>query len=146
VTRWLLDTNVISELDRTKPSAEVIRWLKTQESPSLHVSVVSLAEIKQGIERLTDPLRRNRFDAWLDGTIRPLFEGRILDLSEEILVRWLFLGAELRRGGATLPSPDTLIAATAIYMQMNVVTRDVKHFSLCGVPVLNPWTGEEFHP
>jgi hypothetical protein len=99
-----------------------------------------MAEIRFGIELVADPARRADLNAWLTHTLRPLFEGRIVPISEEVLVRWRHAVEAGRRRGHTYSEPDVLIAASALVEQLVVVSRDVRDFVEAGAPVLNPWT------
>ena len=139
MTGWLVDTNVISELRRPRPDPRVVAFMATQPLESLHVSVVTVAEIRFGIERQADAVVRVELADWLAQRVRPLFGERVLPLSEDALLRWRLLEEEGRRSGHTWPQPDLLIAATALQYGLTVVTRDVKGFVRARVPVLDPW-------
>ena len=137
---FLLDTNIISELRRPRPEPTVIGFVEAQPEDSLFVSEVTLAEIRFGIEQLDDPVRRATIQAWLDHTLRPLFRGRTLPVSEDVILRWRLILEIGRRRGHTFGQLDLLIGATAAAEELVVVSRDVAHFMAAGVPVLNPWT------
>lgn len=132
---YLLDTNVLSALRRRQRHAQVMRWVSTQRSSDLHVSVISLGEIERGIARARR--RDARFAAllaqWLDDTIN-LYAGRILPIDLGAARRWGFLSQALGHQDA-----DLLLAATALERGLTVVTRNVRHFEPTGVPVLNPF-------
>ena len=87
MTGWLIDTNVISELRKPRPEERVVSFVSRQPLDSLFISTVTFAEIRFGIEKLNDPARRAQIAAWLENEMRPLFEGRILPLSEDILLK-----------------------------------------------------------
>lgn len=145
MTRWLLDTNVISELYRSRPHEKVTSWFASERKSSLHVSTVTLAEIRFGIEIRDDPVIRAQLSAFLQDVVRPLFDGRVLQAGEEELLAWRLLADRANKAGRPLPQPDSLIAAIALVHSMRVVTRDVDPFVYAGVPVLNPWTGQRFN-
>lgn len=84
---WLLDTNVVSELRRLKPNPEVVNFVGRQNGNDLYVTEVTFAEIVYGIEQLSDPARRADLQSWLDNTLRPLFGGRVLGITEDVIVR-----------------------------------------------------------
>jgi predicted nucleic acid-binding protein len=78
VTGWLLDTNVLSELRRPKPDAKAVAFVSAQSLGLLHVSVVTFAEIRFGIESVKDLSRRMELNDWLEHKLRPMFEDRVL--------------------------------------------------------------------
>ncbi len=140
MTGWLLDTNVISELRRPRPNPHVVAFVAAQPEDQLFLSEVTLAEIRFGIEQLSDPERRAALSAWLNTTLRPLFVRRILPLTEDVILRWRLMVEAGRRRGHTFGQPDLFIAATAAEAGLTVVTRDTIDFEAAGVPVFNPWT------
>jgi predicted nucleic acid-binding protein len=140
VRGWLLDTNVVSELRKTKPDAKVIAFIAAQPGETLFVTDVTLAEITYGIEQLSDAARRTDLRLWLERNLRPLFDGRILAITEDVIVRWKTMIVEGRRRGHTFGQPDLFIAAIAALQDMVVVSRDVGEFIEAGVPVFDPWS------
>jgi predicted nucleic acid-binding protein len=140
MTGWLLDTNVLSELRRLKPQRRVVAFIEAQPLELLYVSSVTLAEIRFGIELVADANRRAQLDDWLAHRVRPTFEQRVLQVSEDIMFKWRLLVEEGRRSGHTFSQPDLIIAATALYHGLTVVSRDTADFQRAGVPILNPWT------
>ena len=139
---WLLDTNVISELRRRRPSARVRTFVAGQPLEDLFVSTVTLAEIRYGIETVDDPIRRAELNDWLLHRVRPLFDQRVLEVSEDVMFKWRLLVEEGRKAGHTFSQPDLIIAATALHHGLTVVTRDTGDFKLARVPLLNPWVDE----
>jgi predicted nucleic acid-binding protein len=138
---WLLDTNVISEL-RKGPRAvsNVRRWAELQPPAACFLSRVTLAEVRLGIERVSDPVFRGELEGWLRDGVRAWFGSRILDVDEAVLVMWRQLTWEGQKGNYTYSQPDALIAATAKVHDLTVVTRNVGDFVRAGVGVLDPWT------
>ena len=136
---WLLDTNILSELRRPLPEPRVEAFLLSQDLDSLYISVVTLAEFRFGIELAADATRRSAINDWLAKKIRPMFEGRVLPITEEIMLRWRLLVEEGRRVGHTFPQPDLIIAATAIEHNLTLVTRDRRGFDKVRIPIVNPW-------
>ena len=106
---------------------------------ALYISVVSIAEIRFGIELQQDVTRRAELNEWLTLTLRPTFAGRILPVTEDILLKWRTLMEEGRKSGHTYSHPDLLLAATAFQHGLTVVTRDRTDFDKARVPVSNPW-------
>lgn len=136
---WLLDTNILSELRRPKPDAKVLAFIETLPLDEIYVSVVTLAELRFGIEIAADTARRADLNAWLANIIRPMFDQRVLPITEEIMLKWRILVEEGRKTGHTFSQPDLIIAATAAHHGMTVVTRDHSQFDKAHVPVINPW-------
>lgn len=105
----------------------------------LHISVVTLAEIRFGIELVGDPHRRDGLNDWLAHKVRPMFDGRVLPITEDIMLKWRLLVEEGRKTGHTFSQPDLIIAVTALHHGLTVVTRDRSEFDMAHVPVVNPW-------
>jgi hypothetical protein len=139
VTGWLLDTNVLSELRRPRPERKVVSFVAEQPLDLLHVSAVTLAEIRFGIELLGDATRRAALHDWLTHKVRPMFEQRILEISEDVVFKWRVLVEAGRKAGHTYSQPDLFIAATALHHGLTVVSRDTREYQRAGVPVLDPW-------
>ena len=137
---WLLDTNILSEIRRLRPESKVLAFISCNPLDELYISSVTLAELRFGIELLSEgSARREELDNWLTGTIRPMFERRVLPVTEDIMFRWRVLLEEGRKTGHTFSQPDLIIAATALHHGLTVVTRDRSDFDKARVPVLNPW-------
>ena len=140
MTGWLLDTNILSELRRPTPEKLVIAFIAEQPLEALFVSTVTLAEIRFGIELITDPSRRAALHDWLTHKIRPMFAQRVLPVTEDVMFKWRLLVEEGRKAGHTHSQPDLIIAATALQHGLTLVTRDVVDFARIGMDVLNPWS------
>jgi predicted nucleic acid-binding protein len=141
VSGWLLDTNILSELRRPKPEPKVTAFIAAQPLESLFISTVTLAEIRFGIELLPDASRRSELNDWLSLKIRPLFKQGVLEITEDIMLKWRLLVEEGRKVGHTFSQPDLIIAATAQHYGITVVTRDTADYAKARVAVLNPWAG-----
>lgn len=138
---FLLDTNVVSELVRPKPEARVAHWIEGIDEILLHLSVLTLGEIRKGIVSLRDPARQVTLGAWLDGDLVVRFTDRILPIDEAVADRWGRLAAEAETAKRSLPVIDGLLAATALQHNLTLVTRNVKDVAITGVPLFNPWAG-----
>ena len=134
---FLLDTVVVSEPMRKAPDRQVIAWLSAADERTLHLSVITLGEIRKGIDLLPDRPRRDHLERWL-GDLRERFGERVLPIDEAVANRWGQLCATT--AAQPLPSIDAQIAATALYHGLTLVTRNVADVGRSGVPVLNPWT------
>lgn len=136
---WLLHTNVLSELRRKRPQPSVTQFIAAQPLADLFVSEVTFAEIRFGIERVDDPARRAELHQWLTERLRPLFDQRVLPVTEDILLQWRLMIEAGRKRGHTFSHPDILIAATAARNGLTVVSRGTSDFAAAGVAVFNPW-------
>lgn len=139
MTGWLLDTNVISELRRPHADRNVLAFVASQALESLFISTVTLAEIRFGIELVADASRRADLTDWLTHKVRPLFEQRVLPVSEDVMLKWRLMVEEGRKAGHTFSQADLIIAATGAHHGLTVVTRDVSDFERARVPCVNPW-------
>jgi len=138
---WLLDTNILSELRRPKPEPKVVAFVAAQPLEDLHISVVTLAEIRFGMEVLPDVKRRSDLNDWLTHEVRPMFEHRVLPISENIMLKWRLLVEEGRKAGHTFSQPHLIIAATGQHHGLTVVSRDTSEYTEARVNVFNPWVG-----
>jgi predicted nucleic acid-binding protein len=137
---WLLDTNILSELRRLKPEPKVLGFIAQHSLDDLYISVVSLAELRFGIELLADESdRRNELNNWLTHYVRPMFHERILPITEDVMLQWRILVEHGRKAGYTYSQPDLIIAATGLHYGLTIVTRNRTDFDKAGVPVVNPW-------
>ena len=138
---WLLDTNIVSELRKKHPDNGVKTWADAQVAASLFLSTITLAEIRYGIERQSEPGFRNELETWLDNVLRPWFADRILPVDEEVILEWRRMVARGRERSITFSQPDLFIAATAHVHSLTVCTRNERDFLRAEVPVFNPWSG-----
>jgi toxin FitB len=130
---------VVSELRRARPAQKLRAFVAGQPGDLLFTSNVTFAEVRFGIEQMVDPARRSDLMHWLDRTLRPLFAGRVLPVTEDVLLRWRLMLEVGRKSGHTYSEPDLLIAALAVLADLIVVSRDTSEFIAAGVPVFDPW-------
>jgi toxin FitB len=140
VRGWLLDTNVVSELRKPKPTLAVTEFVAAQPGEALFTTQITFGEIRFGIEQLEDPARRADICSWLDRTLRPLFAGRVLAITEDVIVRWKTMVVEGQKHRHTFGQPDLFIAAIAALENLVVATRDTREFVAAGVPAFDPWS------
>jgi len=140
VSDWLLDTNILSELRRRRPEPKVLEFIAAQPLERLHISVVTLAEIRFGIEQLPELPRRSELNEWLARKVRPMFDQRVLPITEDLMLRWRLLVEEGRKAEHTFSQPDLIIAATGLHFGMTIVSRETAEYQEARAPVFNPWT------
>ncbi|MGA3257663.1 MAG: type II toxin-antitoxin system VapC family toxin [Bryobacteraceae bacterium] len=139
MTGFLLDTNVVSELVKPKPDDRVRRWIEETNESILFLSVLTLGEIRNGVQRLRSGRRRGRLESWLQVDLPSRFQDRILPIDSAIADRWGRVSAIAAAKGKPVPVIDGLLAATAIHHNLTLVTRNSSDVSGTGVPTLNPW-------
>lgn len=135
---YLLDTNAISEPKRARPDAGVIAWLHDQLLSDLHISVITVGELRRGIVRLEPSRRRDDLDFWLQDLILRYGE-RILSIDLAVTERWASMAEANRSAGRASEMSDELIAATAHVHGLTIVTRNIRHFEHRGCRILCPW-------
>ena len=136
---YLLDTNVISELRRKAPNPGVVEWFSQRPATTLYLSVLTLGELRKGVEGLADGKRRGLLLDWLETELPLFFGGRILAIDSAVADRWGKLAAA---AGRPIPAVDSLLAATAVHHGLSLVTRNSRDFAGFGLDVINPWRGE----
>jgi len=136
---YLLDTNVISELKRPKPNRHVVGWFATAAKESLYLSVLTLGEIRKGIDKLPDGQRKQVLSGWLEQELPLWFGSRLLAIDTDVADCWGRLQAQANR---PLPAIDSLLAATALHHNLCLVTRNVNDFEYPGLTILNLWQAE----
>jgi toxin FitB len=137
---YLIDTNVLSELRRKQPELRVVAWMQVRPRSSLYLSVLTLGEIRKGIERVDDAIRQQSLMDWLESELPHYFVGRLLGIDAQTADRW---GRLMARAGRPLPAIDGLLAATALQHDLTLVTRNTKDFAGIDVPLFNPWDGAD---
>jgi predicted nucleic acid-binding protein len=121
---------------RRKPDAKVLRWFQDVPEETLHLSVLSVGELRSGIELVKDGARREKLRVWLERDLSGRFSDRLLSITPAVADRWGRLLAEV---GRTVPAVDSLLAATALAYGLRIVTRNVRDFRFPGLQVVNPW-------
>jgi predicted nucleic acid-binding protein len=132
---YLLDTNIISELRKPRPHPGLISWFEAQASSALFLSVITLGEIRQGVEQLRsrDAKQAELIDRWLQGLLH-FYEDRLVYVDGDIAEDWGRI-----RARKTVPVMDAFVAATARVHGMTLVTRNARDFAGLGVTLLNPF-------
>jgi len=136
---FLLDTDCISELVRSKPEPRVLEWMKAADESLLYLSVLTMGEIRKGVAGLPRSKRQTRLEMWLEVDLQARFSGRILPIDGPIADRWGVMAAEAKRKGQALSAIDGLLAATALHHNLTIVSRNISDFANTRVTTLNPW-------
>jgi toxin FitB len=136
---FLLDTNVVSEWTRPRPDSGVVAWLAEADEDRVFISVITLAELRYGIERMPAGARRSRLDAWVSEQLPARFEARVLSIDSETADTWGRVMARGKTAGRPVGTMDAFIAATAERHHLTLVTRNVADFKALGVGLINPW-------
>jgi predicted nucleic acid-binding protein len=132
---YLLDTNIISETIKKQPNQIVISWLKKVDMDKLFLSVITLGEIRKGIENIADNKKKNKIMNWLEIDLAKEFTGRILAIDLAVADKWGYISAAIK-----IPAIDALIGATALVNNLKLVTRNTKDFiNIPGLEIINPW-------
>jgi len=139
VSGYLLDTNVISELTKLRPEAKVISWFQATSEELLHLSVLTIGEIRKGIHSLPRSNKRALLESWLANDLVLRFAGHILEVNLDIAERWGSISARAKMSGTPLAVIDGLVAATALHHNLTLVTRNTKDVCVAGINTLNPW-------
>ena len=137
--KYLLDTCVISELVAKKPNPKVVSWIDSIDPDSAYLSVITIGEIRKGIEKLPDSRRKTTLHSWLIEELMARFSGKILPIDTEVVLMWGQLIGSLESDGKKMAAIDSLIAATALYNHCSLVTRNETDFKHTGIGIINPW-------
>lgn len=137
---FLLDTNVVSEWTKPRPDVGIVTWLAEADEDRVFVSVVTLAELRHGIERMPVGARRDRLDLWLTEQLPARFEARVLPIDAGIADGWGRVMARRQAAGRPVGTMDAFIAATVEAHDLTLVTRNVSDFDGLGIRLINPWS------
>ena len=137
--RYLLDTCVISEIIKLKPSKNVISWLEKQDESNLFLSVLSFGEIEKGIEKASDEVRKKKLRLWVEEDLKQRFEGRILPIDLQVSTQWGVLQGKSEKAGKPMPAIDGLIAVSGLVNNCIVVTRNTSDMEQSTAELFNPW-------
>ena len=135
---YLFDTCVLGQL-RKNIAENVRKWFESKEQNLFYISVVTIAELLDGIERLTDSKKKKDLEDWFYGEIFTRFKDRIIPIDDHVAKEWAFLNASLQRKGICVGVQDLYIAATAKARGFALVTLNTKDFQQINIPLINPW-------
>ncbi len=138
----ILDTNVVAELMREEMDSNVVVWFQNMEAKNLGLTVIAIAEILRGIERLPKGKRRQRLDQNFKEFLQRGFQGRIFPFDENAAFLYGGIAASRERVGLSVDPVDLMIAAIAKSLQASIATRNTKDFEGCGLTLINPWQSQ----
>lgn len=136
---YLIDTCVFSELTKKEPSKKVQKWILDRDEELFYVSALTFGEIIKGIEKVPDAARKRMLEQWVREYLFPRFSNRLLPVDGQVAKTWGVLVAKSEKTGRVLPTIDSLLAATALANQLQLVTRNVKDFEGLNLLIINPW-------
>jgi len=136
---FLLDTNAVSEWVKPRPNPGLIAWMESTDEDRVFISVITLAELSYGVERLAVGARRRRLEEWLGHELPLRFEGRILPVDTNVAEAWGKTVSRSEAAGRPIGAIDAFLAATAEVHRLTLVTRNVSDFPALSA-VLDPWT------
>jgi|ERR1700676_477714 toxin FitB len=136
---FLLDTNAVSEWVKPRPNPGLIGWMESADEDRVFLSVISLAELRYGVDRMAAGARRGRLEQWLRDELPLRFEGRILVIDASVAEAWGRTVSRSEALGRPINAMDAFLSATAEIYRLTLVTRNVSHFPMLK-SVVNPWT------
>jgi toxin FitB len=136
---YLLDTNVISELIAREPNQKVIDWIDSLDPETVYLSVITIGELRKGIEKLASSRRKDQLTTWLASDLLRRFADKMVAITIDVMLVWGELTRRLERDGKPIAAIDSLIAASVLEGQYTLVTRNEDDFQHTGVPIINPW-------
>jgi predicted nucleic acid-binding protein len=139
MSQFILDTNVLSEMFRSDPNENVLRWIKRHDPEHLFLTVFTVGEIRIGAEKLPPGRKRAALEAWLEVFVLPNFAGRILSFDIKAANVWARQAANDKKNGRPRPTVDAMIASIALSQDLNLVTRNVRDFEDLDVRLVNPF-------
>lgn len=140
MANYLLDTCLVSELAKRQPNQGVVDWVLAQDHNTLFISSITLGEIQKGITKLADSAKKHDLQTWLNNDVRARFMGKTIAIAANEALQWGELLAVAEAKGQPMPIVDSLIAATALFQDMVLVTRNTKDVEISGVKLHNPWS------
>ena len=140
--KYLIDTCILSEMIKARPSEKVIEWVSSKSEENFYLSVLTVGEIQKGISKLADSKKKEKLQSWITIDLKDRFTGRILDIDLEVAQKWGEMQGNAEKKGQVMPAIDALIAATAVCYGLTVVTRNIQDMQHSGARLFNPWEGD----
>jgi len=136
---YLLDTCVLSELVKARPDKKVVHWITANNEESFYISSLTFGKIHKGIEKLSNLKRKKELHHWIENDLKGRFGNRILSVDINVARVWGEIQGKAELEGKPMPAIDGLIAATGIFHDLIIVTRNTADMEQSGVALLNPW-------
>ena len=136
---YLLDTCILSELTKLRPHPAIEDWLERCDELQLYLSVLTLGELQRGVTKLPGSKKKERLQTWINHDLCERFEGRVLQITQEVAMVWGQVQGAAENVGRKMPAIDSLIAATARVHQLTVVTRNTPDMAASGAEIFDPW-------
>lgn len=140
--KYLLDTNIISEFVSKKPNQKVLDYVNSLDENDIYLSVITIGEIRFGIEKLDKEKQKKKIKSlsdWLNNDLMQRFEGRVLDIDMETMLKWGKINAQLQKIGKPMPIMDSLIASSCLSKEFVLITRNEKDFYSFEIEMVNPF-------
>ena len=140
--KYLLDTNIISEFISKKPNQKVLNYVSSLDENDIYLSVITIGEIRFGIEKLDQEYQSKKIEmlsSWLDNDLMQRFEGRIVDIDKETMLKWGEINGQLQKMGRPMPIMDSLIASSCLAKEFVLITRNTKDFYSFEIEMVNPF-------
>ena len=137
--KYLLDTNIISELIKPTPNRGVISFLNSLNENDILLSVITIGEIKFGIEKISSQKKKDKLLSWLDNDLLLRFKNRIVEIDTKTMLIWGELNHSLKTKGSPMPIMDSLIGATCLSHNYILITRNEKDFRRVEIEMINPF-------
>ena len=140
--KYLLDTNIISEFISKKPNQNVLNFVSSIDEENIYLSVITIGEIKAGIQKLKSDSQYDKItmlSEWLENDLLQRFDGRILEIDTNIMLKWGEINGNLQKIGKNIPIMDSLIASTCLVNNLILITRNTKDFNNIKIETVNPF-------
>jgi len=137
--KYLLDTNIISELVSKKPNKIVVEYINNLNQDDVYLSVITIGEIQAGIQNIESESRKALLLKWLYSDLFKKFENKIIHIDIDIMLMWGNINHQLKKAGKPLPIMDSLIAATCIQNKGTLITRNESDFKNLEIAIINPF-------
>ena len=137
--KYLLDTNIISELIKPTPNSNVVSFLDSLNEDDIFISVITVGEIQFGIQKLPNSKKKEQLLSWLHADLLARFHNKVVDIDVETMLLWGEVSQQLKAKGTPMPIMDLLIAATCLKGNYILITRNEKDFAHLDIAIINPF-------
>lgn len=137
--KYILDTNIISELINSNPNPKVLNFLNTLKEKDIYLSSITIGEIYFGIQKLPHGKKQKKLLTWVKDQLLPRFHNKVIDIDTDVMLHWAVLTNILKTKGTPLPIMDSLIGASCLAKKFTLVTRNEKDFTNIDIEIINPF-------